>query len=239
MKRASANKRRTAAAVFSTVFFVAVFGLFSVSAQKTQKQEEVKKSPQKETASEKKPISNPDYPDKIRGYKVYNADIDVKNASGKPAGRTEKENAEAFVTVGDPTLADISLAGITFEVSAEIDALDQSGKVDFLAFHDFRVNDLAVEIEEYKNSFEFKKNQPIVLPAPARIFLGTTQTLRGAVEELKNSKTEWRVTGTVFVFGRFKKFGLTFKRVVPVRIDVVIKNPLKSEKLLSASSISK
>ena len=40
-------------------------------------------------------------------------------------------------------------------------------------------------------------------------------------------KKKWSVTGTVFVFGKFKKYGINFKRVVPIKIDLTIANPLK------------
>lgn len=165
-----------------------------------------------------------DLPDKIRGYKVYKAEVAVKN-SGEKQARAAK--SEAFVKVGEPVLTDVSLIGITFELSAELESIAQSGTVDFLTFHDFRVNDLKVEIEEYKNPFSFKKNEKIVLPKPARIFISAPQTLRGAYSEIKDSREEWTVTGRVFVFGRFKKFGFSFKRVVPVEINLKIKNPLR------------
>lgn len=165
-----------------------------------------------------------DLPNEIRGYKVYKAKISVKNQTEKT---DVKNKSEVFVKVGEPEVVDVSLTGVTIEFSAEIDALEQSGTVDFLTFKDFRVNGLAVDVEEYRESFEFKKNQIITLPKPVKIFVGTGQTLRGAVNEMRESKTEWTVTGTVFVFGRFKKSFLKFKRVVPVEINIKIKNPLK------------
>ena len=165
-----------------------------------------------------------DLPDKIRGYKVHNAKISVVTESDKTEG---KSKAEAFVKIGEPELTDISLSGITLELSAEIRSTEQSGKIDFIAFHDFRVDGLAVEIEEYKESFAFKKNQPLILPKPFIIILGASETLRGALKEIKKSRDEWTVTGRVFVFGRFKKFGFSFKRVVPVEINLKIKNPLR------------
>jgi len=173
-----------------------------------------------------------DLPNEIRGYKVYNAKISVKNQTEKSVARNK---SEAFVKVGEPEVIDISLTGVTLEISAEIDALGQSGTVDFLSFKDFRVNGLQVEVEEYKESFEFKKNQTIILPKPVKIFVGTGQTLRGAVNELKESKDEWRVTGMVFVFGRFKKSFLKFKRVVPVEINIKIKNPLRNSEQMIKS----
>jgi len=165
-----------------------------------------------------------DLPKEIRGYKVHRAKISVVSQTDK----TEiKNKSEVAVKIGEPELIDVSLTGITFEISAEINSLEQSGTIDFLTFHDFRVNNLKVDVEEYRESFEFKKNQPIDLPRPIKIFLGTGQTLRGALKETKESKAEWTVTGRIFVFGQFKKSFLKFKRVIPVEINLKIKNPIK------------
>lgn len=168
-----------------------------------------------------------DYPKEIRGYKVHKTKISVKNKNEKTDA---KDDSEAFVTIGEPTVEDISLTGITLEVSAEISAFEQSGKVDFVSFKDFRVNGLKVDVEEYKESFSFKKNTPFTLPKPIKIFVGAGQSLLGALGEVRDSKDEWEVTGTVFVFGKFRKMGFNFKRVVPVEVNIKIKNPIKSNK---------
>lgn len=172
-------------------------------------------------------------PPEIRGYKVYNAKISVKNHSQNPdapKNAPPKNKSEVYVKVGEPEIVDVSLTGITLELAAEIDNARQSGTIDFVSFKDFRVNDLAVSVEEYKESFSFKKNQKIVLPKPFKIFLGAGETLRGAFKEINHASDEWTVTGTVFVFGRFKKFGFDFKRVVPIEINLKIKNPLKANR---------
>ncbi len=171
-----------------------------------------------------------DLPKEIRGYKVYQTKISIKNQSEKSgSGKSAKNEAmEAFVKVSEPEFAEVNLTGITFELTADIEIPEQSGRIDFLTFKDFRVNDLAVEIEEYKSTFEFKKNETISLPKPVKIFVGADQTLRGAWSEAFESKEEWTVTGRVFVFGRFKKAGFKFKRVVPVDVSLKIKNPLLS-----------
>lgn len=171
-----------------------------------------------------------DLPDEIRGYKVHKAKISVTNKTEK---RAEKDKSEAIVRIDEPELIDTSLTGITFEISGEIDSLDHSGKIDFLTFHDFKVNGMSVEIAEYTEKIEFKKNELIIFPKPLKIFVSTAQTLRGALGEVRNSKDEWDVTGKVFVFGRFKKWGFNFKRVVPVEVRVKIKNPLKKDGVLS------
>jgi len=164
-----------------------------------------------------------DLPDKIRGYKVYDAAIRVETPKTVTDGKTDGKRAT--ITISEPELVDAGLTGVTLEVAAGVAAVDQSFRVDFLTFHDFRINGIAVEIEEYKHSFEIKRNTPVDLPYPLRIFLSTVSLARAANNELRAPKKEWPVTGTVFVFGRFKKFGFSFKRVVPVRIDLVIKAP--------------
>jgi hypothetical protein len=168
-----------------------------------------------------------DYPKEIRGYKVQKTKISVKNAGDKAE---KKDGSEAYITVSEPTVEDISLTGVTLEASAEISAVEQGGKIDFLTFKDFRVNGLKVDIEEYQNSFSFEKNKPIKLPRPIKAFVGTGQSLLGAIGEVRDPKDEWTVTGTVFVFGKFRKMGFNFKRVVPVEINIKIKNPLKNNK---------
>lgn len=164
------------------------------------------------------------YPKEIRGYKVYKAKISVKN-NGEQTD--SKDDSEAFVTLGEPTVSSVTFTGLTFEMSAKMSAIEQSGKVDFLTFNDFKVNGLNVNIEEYTESFSFEKNKPFDLPKPISVFVGAGQALMGSLGEVRDSKEEWDVTGTVFVFGKFKKYGISFKRVIPIPINVKIKNPLK------------
>lgn len=174
-----------------------------------------------------------DLPKEIRGYKVHRGKISVVSKSENPKSENK---AEVSVEISEPALVDASLTEITFAIAAEVTSSNQSGTVDFLAFHDFRVNDLKVDVKEYQESFEFKKNQTVALPKPFEIFLGTGQVLRGALKEMKDAKDEWTVTGTIFVFGRFKKSFLKFKRVVPVEINLKIKNPLNTSRQQAASS---
>jgi hypothetical protein len=162
-------------------------------------------------------------PKEIRGYKVHKTGISVKTSSNKTPARS---GPEALVKIGDPAVTDLSFTGLTFEIPAEITSFDQSGRVDFLTFHDFKVNGLAVDVEEYRSAFSFKKNELVVLPEPARIFLGTGQIVKAAWKEIAETKKEWTITGRVFVFGKFRKLGFSFKRVIPVDINLTIKNPL-------------
>ncbi len=165
-------------------------------------------------------------PDKIRGYKVYKEKIIISGSSGDIR---QSDTSGIKVEIDEPRLADISAAGIKLEIGGEITIFGQSGTIDFITFRDFEVNGINVEIEEYKKSFDFKKNSAFRLENPIEIFISTPQTLRAAWKEAKDSKAEWLVTGKVFVFGRFKKFGFNFKRVVPVEVKIKIPNPVKSK----------
>lgn len=162
-------------------------------------------------------------PKSIRGYKVHRADVAVHTSP-----QTSPTGSNAIVTVGEPTLTDISITGISIEFPARISGVPESGRVDFLTFHDFRLNGLKVDVEEYRTSFSFKKYQEIVLPKPATLFIGSGQVLNAAWKEFSGSDEDWLVTGRVFVFGRFKKFGFEFKRVIPIDISLKIRNPLAS-----------
>ena len=142
-------------------------------------------------------------------------------------GKTVSDESETTVNLGEPQIADVSVSGITLEVSAEVSGLPENGTIELMTFKDFQVNNLAVEIEDYRASFDIKKHQRLKLAKPFKIFLGTAQTLRGAFREARNSPDEWLVTGRVFVFGKFKKFGFAFRRVVPLTLNFKLKNPLK------------
>ena len=165
-------------------------------------------------------------PDKIRGYKVHKDKISIQDELD---GSRKNKDLYVKVNLDNPELADITALGLKLELGGEITVFGQSGTVDFISFKDFQVNGITVEIEEYKETFEFKKNNSFKLEKPIEMFINTAQTLRSAWKEIKDSKEEWLVTGKVFVFGRFKKLGFNFKRVVPVEVKIKIPNPLKSK----------
>jgi hypothetical protein len=110
-----------------------------------------------------------------------------------------------------------------------IENVPQTGRVDFLTFHDFRINGLPITIDEYREPFKFQKGRPVYLPQPLEINVGTIELLRAARKGSDEFRGEWTVTGRVFVFGKFRRFGMEFRRVVPVDIDLKIKNPLPSD----------
>lgn len=163
-------------------------------------------------------------PSKIRGYKLYDAKVSITNATDSAP---QIGGSDAYVRILDPKITSIGLSGVSVEIGAEFTATNQSGSVEFMTCRDLRVNGISIDVEEYAHPFTFKEDKPSTLPTPAKISIKTSNLAKGAYKELVESKTDWAVTGTVFVFGKFKKFGFHFKRVVPVKIDLTIKNPLK------------
>ena len=159
-------------------------------------------------------------PDKIRGYKVYKDKVSINTLS---------TDADAAIHVGDPNLVDVSLTGITFELPAELTAAKQSGKVEMVTFHDLKVNGIKVEPEEYSHGFEFRKGEKVRVPKRVKIFVPASGVIKTAWQEMTNARDEWTVTGRVFVFGKFRRYGLYHKRVVPIDFSLTIKNPLREK----------
>lgn len=164
-------------------------------------------------------VSAQDLPQKIRGYRVHNDIILITNDGPKDPGKP-------YILVGAPTISDVSLGGITLAIMGEFKAAGYDGRVEMMSFRDFRVNDVPVDISEFNTPFAVTKRGRTILPAPATVFLPTTKILNAAWKEINDSKDEWAVTGRMLVFGKFKKFGFSFKRVIPVDVRLTIKNPL-------------
>lgn len=164
------------------------------------------------------------YPDKIADYKVHQAKVIVLS-SDQPESKSDA--ADVIVKIGKPNLSVPGLLSVPVSVEGEFTSLTQSGKVDFLQFHDILVNGVPVDIEDYKTAFEFKKGKASALSPPVHGSIGLTGVAKAAYKELTESKDLWDVTGTVFVFGRFKRYGIEFKRVIPIRLDLQISNPLR------------
>lgn len=160
-----------------------------------------------------------DLPDKIDGYPIHKAAITLKGGGSAPSERP-------YLVVGTPTVSDVSLGGITLAILGNLEAAGYDGLVHRMSFREFRVNGIEVKVEDFNTPFKVNKRGPTILPAPATVFLPTSNVLNAAWKEITDSKEDWLVTGTVIVFGKFKKFGFSFKRAIPVKIDLTIKNPL-------------
>ncbi|NOT46173.1 MAG: hypothetical protein HOP17_00285 [Acidobacteria bacterium] len=142
------------------------------------------------------------------------------------SGNASKTPGKPYIVVGTPTVSEVSLGGVTLAIISDLEAAGYDGQVEKMNFRDIKVNGVSVKVEDFTLPFKVSKRGRTVLPAPATVFLPTSNILNAAWKEITNSKQDWSVTGRVFVFGKFKKFGFHFKRAIPVDIDLLIKNPL-------------
>jgi len=176
------------------------------------------------------------YSDKIRGYKVERTNVEVKRSKYNGAKSSESgqvslddSSVDQLISLGKPTLARVTPLGITFEVPMVVAPVTQSGKVDFLVFEDMEINGHSVNISDYEHSFKLPNDKSLTLKDPLRIYIYLPSALLAALGEWTDSQDTWPVTGRVYVFGKFKKSIFSFKRCVPVELDLKMRNPLKEE----------
>ncbi len=177
------------------------------------------------------------FPKEIRGYKVERAKVEIKkpraakgqdHSAGSTAA-TSTTDADALIQFGEPRIAKMTPLGITMEVPVTVSAVKQGGRVDFLTFEDMVVNGTPVTIEDYMRPFDLPNKRAVLLPEPVQVFISAPRALLGALGEWNASKDVWPVTGRVYVFGRFKKFLFSFKRVVPVELNLSLPNPMRNK----------
>ena len=169
------------------------------------------------------------YPDKIRGYKVERTVVEVKSAKNNNGTKSDDANVDQLITFGKPALARVTPLGITFEVPIVVAPVTQNGKVDFLVFEDIEINGHSVDISEYHHSFNLPGNAPLTLKSPLSIYIHLPGAMLAAIGEWTDSRETWPVTGRVYVFGKFKKSLFSFKRCVPVELDLTMRNPLREK----------
>jgi len=173
------------------------------------------------------------YPDKIRGYKVERTIVEVKSAKNNNraadnGATSDDSNVDQLISLGKPALARLTPLGITFEVPIVVAPVTQNGKVDFLVFEDIEINGRSVNISEYNHSFKLPNSAPLTLTAPLRIYIYLPGAVLAAIGEWTDSRETWPVTGRVYVFGKFKRSLFSFKRCVPVELNLTMRNPLRS-----------
>ncbi len=177
------------------------------------------------------------YPKEIRGYKVERTVVQIKKPGATKKDSKSPRDREAgsdsdvdtLIQLGEPKLARLTPLGITFEVPVVVAPVKQSGHVEFLLFEDMVVNGTPVEIDEYRRDFNLPAKKPLTLREPLQFYVYLPRAALAAIDEWSDSKPTWLVTGRVYVFGRFKKGIFSFKRCVPVELNLVMRNPLKEK----------
>ncbi|HKS26711.1 MAG TPA: hypothetical protein VJS44_02775, partial [Pyrinomonadaceae bacterium] len=174
------------------------------------------------------------YPKEIRGYKLARAKVEIRksarsNDSANDSAQASTES-DALIQFGEPRIVSTTPLGITLEVPVTVAAVKQGGRVDFLSFEDMVVNGMPVTIEDYMHPFELPNKEPVALPQPVRLFISSPRAIAGAISDWSNPQSTWPVTGRVYVFGHYRKFIFTAKRVVPVELSLTLPNPLRNQK---------
>jgi hypothetical protein len=172
------------------------------------------------------------YPKEIRGYKLTRAKVEIRKSTKKGEGEESATDSDALIQFGEPRIVSTTPLGLTLEVPVTVAAVKQGGRVDFLAFEDMVVNGMPVTIEDYMHPFELPNKEPISLPQPVRLFISSPRAIVGAINDWSNPQATWPVTGRVYVFGHYRKFIFTAKRVVPVELSLTLPNPLRNQKPL-------
>jgi|SRR2546425_2169224 len=175
------------------------------------------------------------YPKEIRGYKVERASVEIKKPGNKTTARksgkedepSSYSDVDELIQFGQPRLDRLTPLGITFEVPIVVAPVQQSGHVDFLLFEDMVVNGQPVEIDEYHREFDLPNKKALTLREPVSVYIYLPRALLTAVDEWNNSKATWPVKGRVYVFGKFKKSLFSFKRCIPVELNLRMHNPLR------------
>jgi len=172
------------------------------------------------------------YPKEIRGYKVERKVVEVKKPKKQSKDRTESNSDSEvgqLIQFGQPLLTRATPLGVTLEIPIVVAPIKQSGHVDFLVFEDMVVNGTSVEIDEYHRSFDLPNKQPLTLREPLSLYIYLPSAVFATIDEWSDSKVTWPVTGRVYVFGKFKKSLFSFKRCVPVELNLTLRNPLRAQ----------
>jgi hypothetical protein len=165
-----------------------------------------------------------EYPREIRGYKLERVTIEPKGPDKGGAG-----SSEAIITFGEARVVGVSPLGVTIDIPIVVAPVKRKGRIDFLSFYDMTINATRVDVDDYNESFDLPTKQALTL-RPITVFVATPNALVGAVQDLARPKETWPVTGVVYVFGEFKKWIFTGKRVVPVELDLQMRNPLRGDR---------
>lgn len=172
------------------------------------------------------------YPKEIRGYKVERKVVELKKPKKQSKDRTESTSdweVDQLIQFGQPLLTRATPLGLTLEIPIVVAPIKQSGHVDFLVFEDMVVNGTSVEIDEYHRSFDLPNKQPMTLREPLSLYIYLPSAVFATIGEWSDSKETWPITGRVYVFGKFKKSLFSFKRCVPVELNLIMHNPLRAQ----------
>jgi hypothetical protein len=151
-----------------------------------------------------------EFPDRVDGYKVH---------------RVAKKTKDFSLTLSKPAVTGADLSQIKFEVEATVTA-KVTASVERILLEDLTVNGIAVKASPYAVPFEIKKGKAVTLPEKLQASVKSSDAAKAAWREIADRKKDWHIKGRAVIFGKFRRFGMTWTRAVPVEIDLFVKNPV-------------
>ncbi len=164
-------------------------------------------------------VTGQKYPDRIDGYKVHKKPVVIRSNDQKADKRDFDLQFE------DPAFAGASITAVKFELQANVRS-EHSAKIEKIRFENLTVNGISVEVNEFNAGFTLISDEMLRLPERFKASVSSLRAAKAVWLELTDPKKEWRVKGTAYIFGRFKRFGMTFRRAIPVEFDLLVKNPI-------------
>ena len=162
-----------------------------------------------------------EFPSKILGYKVQKASALVTTEDLDPTS-----NADIQIGLREMSVSHVGMLGATVNINADMLSKIASGKVDRLMFRDLTVNGVAIDVDDVTDEFSFQNEKTYRLEKSLHAHLSPANAIKAGFSQITDGSDQWSVAGTMFVFCKVKKFGFTFKRVVPIKLDFRVKNPL-------------
>ncbi|MBX3298196.1 MAG: hypothetical protein KF736_01885 [Acidobacteria bacterium] len=172
-------------------------------------------------------VNAQELPGKIRGYKVYDRGTVIESRpTGASAADGSYTSGEPPLVFGEISVEDVSASGVTLSAPVTLRGLAAKGEIHYISFRDVTVNGLPSDVEEYRGPVKIRPGEKIVLSDPIKFRISHLNLARAAFREMFEKKPQWEIRGTIFVFGRFTRLIFSAKRVVPVRLSIMVDNPL-------------
>ncbi|KXK04063.1 MAG: hypothetical protein UZ17_ACD001000977 [Acidobacteria bacterium OLB17] len=159
------------------------------------------------------------YSDRIDGYKVHKRPIVIRSID------REESSGDVNFRLDGIAFAGVAITAIKFEIRASVSS-KRTATIERVRFEELSANGIPVKAEDLTREFVLPAGELTAIPDPLVCEVSSFGAAKAAWNELTDPKKEWRIKGKAFIFGRFRRFGMTFRRAVPVEIDVLVKNPI-------------
>ena len=163
-------------------------------------------------------------PGSIRGYKVHTAKIFV--ATSEASLPRDHSKYDAVILMGEAKLQSLGFSGVQLRAPLEIRSSKVTGEIEFISFNDFTIDGSSISVTEIREGLKLPKKASYPIRKVSTVGVSGPGILKAGLRTATGAAKNMTIRGTVFVFGRFDKLGMKFKRVIPVKINASIPNPL-------------